>query len=575
MPQQFAQEPTSAHPESAAALTSSSKAMMEDMCSAEEVVQALLDHFVEPFLPSFHTGQAPTPSQHQAVARQMHAVVLLYNYFHRKQYREHAFLDFMSFCKLAIVLKPSLMAYMKLMDQVDCSMMDDFESKLSQTEEAIFNACNISSALDASKNVPVTGDWPVSKVAVFLVNSGKEKCMLLDTNGVISVIEKDLEVSSDSSVGAHDPLELKCGRKQKGAAEVLLNGTENNNADARLLDWAFFAVESVAAINRSDLVVLESHIVYSLNKPKTAARLYLMQSTQCNNDDIQVHIKDIIQSLQGPLVKRSLHGWMVTPQVKYFHMLPYMEALSDWVSREVPSNGLLNQKLDLILLPSTNDQTVVKICGKLIPQVGGNSNRDDVGEKSLSVNPESRSNKLARKNDSREFQTVNISEQVDGPVQMDVHDPHAVFSKKESESQNSQSGVKVYHRSKKNSPLKEDHRCALSADFVTEEVAAKHASKPIDGGCNNDMLGATKYISNHSPVFCCMQGSRLTMDSPLPQTEHHGRVGLTITPGKPPPQAASSLLYRLRQKLYEQLEWVEAEILQCDKDIQAALNETG
>ncbi|VFQ92331.1 unnamed protein product [Cuscuta campestris] len=144
---------------------------------------ALLDHFVEPFLPSFRTGQAPTPSQHQAVARQMHAVVLLYNYFHRKQSREHAFLDFMSFCKLAIVLKPSLMAYMKLMDQVDCSMMDGFESKLSQTEEAIFNACNISLALDASKNVPVTGDWPVSKVAVFLVNSGKEKCMLLDTNG--------------------------------------------------------------------------------------------------------------------------------------------------------------------------------------------------------------------------------------------------------------------------------------------------------------------------------------------------------------------------------------------------------
>lgn len=50
-------------------------------------------------------------------------------------------------------------------------------------------------------------------------------------------------------------------------------------------------------INKSDLVVLESHVIYSLNKPKAAARLYVMQCTQSINDDIQVPIKDLIERL--------------------------------------------------------------------------------------------------------------------------------------------------------------------------------------------------------------------------------------------------------------------------------------
>lgn len=50
-------------------------------------------------------------------------------------------------------------------------------------------------------------------------------------------------------------------------------------------------------INKSDLVVLEGHIVYSLNKPKAAARLYVMQCTQSINDDIRVPIKDLIERL--------------------------------------------------------------------------------------------------------------------------------------------------------------------------------------------------------------------------------------------------------------------------------------
>ncbi|CAH9122379.1 unnamed protein product [Cuscuta epithymum] len=531
---------------------------MEEMCFSEEVVQALLEHFVEPFLPSCRTRQTPTPSQHQTVAKQMHAVVLLYNYYHRKQYQESEFLDFTSFCKLAIVLKPNLMAYMKLMHQADYSMMDDFENKLSQTEKAIHCACNISTALDASKSVPVTDDWTVSKVAVFLVNLRRQNCMLLEsdiTHGIISIIEKDLE---GSSIRAHNTFESECKDKQTGTAELILNNFEKNDDNDQFLDLAFSAVKNVAGIGKRDLVVLETHIVYSLNKPKAAARLYLMQNTQSNNGDTWPHIKDIIGSLQGPLVKRSSNGWMVTSFVKYFHMLPYMEALSDWISREVSSKGFPNHNSELELLPLTGDQTAVNSCGKLITQVGVNSSPDDIAEESLCDSPKTRSNKLARKNNYREFQTVDFSEQVDGPVCKDVHGSGAVFSQRGIESQNYSSAAEVYCRLKNSLPLKEDHRMT-SGNCVTEEDIGESLSKPCDDGCNNDMI--------------FMQGGGSCMESLISQNQHHERLNATSTSGNASSRTILRILYHLRQKLCEQHERVSAEILRCDMDIDAALNE--
>ncbi|CAH9101333.1 unnamed protein product [Cuscuta europaea] len=508
---------------------------MEEMCYSEEVVQALLEHFVEPFLPSCRTRQTPTPSQHQTVAKQMHAVVLLYNYYHRKQYQESEFLDFTSFCKLAIVLKPNLMAYMKLMHQADYSMMDNFENKLSQTEKAILCACNISTSLDVSKSVPVTDEWPVSKVAVFLVNSRRENCMLLEsdiTHGVISILEKDLEVSS---IHVHNTLESECKDKQTGAAELILNDFKKNDDNDQLLDLAFSAVKNVAGISKRDLVVLETHIVYSLNKPKAAARLYLMQNTQSNNGDTWPHIKDIIGSLQGPLVKRSSNGWMVTSFVKYFHMIPYMEALSDWISREASTKGFPNHNSELVLLPSTGDQTAVNSCVMLITQVGVNSSPDDIAEESLCCSPKTKSNKLARKNNCREFQIVDFSEQVDRPVCMDVPGSDAVFSQRGIESQNYSSSAEVYCRLKKSLPLKEDHRMTLGN--------------------------------------CATEGGGSCTESLIAQNQHHERLNATSTSGNASSRTILRILYHLRQKLCEQHERVSAEILRCDMDIDAALNE--
>jgi hypothetical protein len=72
----------------------------------------------------------------------------------------------------------------------------DMEQQLSLTEKAITGSCDICTHLDASKSVPNIEGWPVSKVAVLLVNSKKENCFLLFcsiTDGVWSVIEKDVD----------------------------------------------------------------------------------------------------------------------------------------------------------------------------------------------------------------------------------------------------------------------------------------------------------------------------------------------------------------------------------------------
>lgn len=59
-------------------------------------------------------------------------------------------------------------------------------------------ACDISTTLDASREVPIIEGWPITKVTVFLVDSKKENCSLLFssiTQGVWSVIEKDVQIS--------------------------------------------------------------------------------------------------------------------------------------------------------------------------------------------------------------------------------------------------------------------------------------------------------------------------------------------------------------------------------------------
>ncbi|MCH95404.1 hypothetical protein A2U01_0016379, partial [Trifolium medium] len=131
----------------------------------------------------------------------VHSVVLLYNYYHRKQHPELEYLPFNEFCKLIGVLRPPLLAYMQFMQKLNEVELIDVEKQLSLTEKVIMDACDICRCLDASKTVPNVQGWPISKVSILLIDSKKENCFLLFdsiTSGVWSVVEKNVDTSSQN-----------------------------------------------------------------------------------------------------------------------------------------------------------------------------------------------------------------------------------------------------------------------------------------------------------------------------------------------------------------------------------------
>ncbi|XP_054817169.1 uncharacterized protein LOC129316827 [Prosopis cineraria] len=299
-----------------------------NVCPTDDAIQAFLEYLVFPMLPSKSSVRDnPTSCQQQSVANQVHSVVLLYNYYHRRQYPELPFLPFDEFCKLAVVLKPSLLAYMNFMQQSGETELNDVEKQLSVVEKMVMDACDICTCLDASKNVPNIEGWPIAKVTVLLIDHKKENCFLLlnsFTKGVWSVIEKDVGISSQSS------------EDTKGAKSTLKK--------KRVL-------ESIR-IDQADVVLLESHTLYSHSKEKTTSSFLIMQCSHLINQAVfQVPIKDVIDSLQGPLIKKSTSSWIVTPAVEYFHLLPYSKIISEHLSRGTFSNSLQDSKVMMVGSP--------------------------------------------------------------------------------------------------------------------------------------------------------------------------------------------------------------------------------
>lgn len=299
----------------------------------EDTIQALIDYLVSPLLPiKASLLLSSSLSKQRSLAQQMHAVVLLYNYYHRKQFPDLEFLGFESFCKVAVNCKPSLMAFMQFMQR--CDKSGESDKQFSITEEMVMDACNICTELDASKDAPNIEGWPVSKVAVFVVDSVRMNCLLQfssKTQGVWSLIEKDLNSPSYKS----EVVSETCSVGRKKSALTKLSADEPTAGEAALKQLAFSAVKEKTGIDSTYLTVLESHLVYSLSKGKTTARFYLMQCSKPIDEEVtQVPIKDAIGSMKGPLVSKRLDAFAVTSVIEYFHLLPYSGILSDWLSRE-------------------------------------------------------------------------------------------------------------------------------------------------------------------------------------------------------------------------------------------------
>ncbi|XP_020261513.1 uncharacterized protein LOC109837607 isoform X2 [Asparagus officinalis] len=200
---------------------------------------------------------------------------------------------------------------------------DNLNNQFSITEKMVMDACNICIELDSSKDNPIIQGWPISKVAVFLVDPTNKNCLLQFcsiTQGVWSLVEKAVEAHYE-------------------------NGFSQNEADEfeKVLEQlAFSSVEQETGISRSDLSILERHLTYSLSHEKTTSRLYIMKYGRVLSEELpEVAIEDVITSLEGPLVKKDL-TCEVTSVVEYYNILPYVEIIASWLSREDANHDSLN-----------------------------------------------------------------------------------------------------------------------------------------------------------------------------------------------------------------------------------------
>ncbi|XP_061994676.1 uncharacterized protein LOC133712584 isoform X2 [Rosa rugosa] len=506
------------------------------ICPTEDAVQAFLDHLVDPILPAKSSlRDTPSLSQQQSVAKQVHAVVLLYNYYHRKQCPKLEVFCFNSFCKLVLDLKPALLAHMKFMKRSGDTELVDQEKQLSVTERTIMEACQISTSLDASMGAPNTEGWPITKVTVLLVDSKKENCYLQFssnsmTQGVWSVIDKNLEVRDHSS---EDTRGLKHVNKNKRVTGKPSRG-EPRIDETSCQKLAYSAITEATGISQNDLLVLESHVVFSDSKEKAAACFFIVQCTQSGKGDIQLPIKDVIDSLQGPLVTKNSRGWTVTTVVEYFHVLPYAEILSDWFHRREFSYGLKDSRLgagNVNVASPKRTETPSK------PGICKNQEKShviDVVIEDLGSNTKNSEPKSWEQKDSSGCCKIDLAHAFNGTQEMELEESSMVASKKEKNCKKIPSPVQVVsHQDDMHSCIESEKPKTQDKLFHVNCVRIKDIGNNISSSTPQSYKQKdTTVYKNTSPAEASNGPQKLCMDDssmvPLQNVESCEKISSTI-----------------------------------------------
>jgi hypothetical protein len=251
--------------------------------------------------------------------------VILYNYYHRKQFPQLAFADAMRFFKCAsLTLGDSLLAYSNMVHQHEKSSGSPGEGvNLSVTDKAVVDACGIAEALDANQDSPDMAMWPISKVAVLLLDSTRKRCLLESGSvgkNVRSLLEKEIDTSSTSEHGSNKP---------EG------QDLENEETGPYVLQkLAFSEVERRTEIKRSSLRLLDEHLAYSLTKKGTTTKLFILQYEQTAKGNFaEMPIEELIKRMIGPVVEK--HPYPTTTVVaESYHILPYKDILFDCLHRK-------------------------------------------------------------------------------------------------------------------------------------------------------------------------------------------------------------------------------------------------
>lgn len=325
----------------------------EGMPPMEDSIQAFVSSLVGPMLNQYQRYAEPSDAAQQQVAKQMQAVVLLYNYYHRKNYAHLEFLNGVSFCRFAVVSCAKLIAYMGVMKGSNQQLSSLHPNRVTRTptERMVNEACETCVALDSPKAVSDMKAWPTSKVAVFIVDAMKEQCILIYgsiTKGVWSLVEREID-GFDSLPGGTSEFDKKSGVKpkergpsKKAAGNVCNAGDIEGGAKDKFLQLAFIAVKEQTGIDQHNLEVISNMLVYSLTKTKTSCRLYMMRCIKetplefvTETEAKWVPVNEALNSVEGPLIESTSPGnYGAATTVSYFHLRPYYDAIHDWWSRK-------------------------------------------------------------------------------------------------------------------------------------------------------------------------------------------------------------------------------------------------
>ncbi|WOH12479.1 hypothetical protein DCAR_0831983 [Daucus carota subsp. sativus] len=253
---------------------------------------------------------------------------------------------------------------MKNMHQSDYKSSDVPEDQLSLTEKAIKDACNTCLALDdVPEDMPIKEDWPISKIVVMLVDPTKENCLYIFgsvTRGVWSFLEQTIDNHKLSSDGA-------VARKKRRRINKKDLVEEQYTTEAGYEQLAVPAIMNFTGLKKTDLVLLESHVVYSVSKEKTAANFFIVKCAVKFQEKLNitywVPMKEVVESLQGPLANWLIGSWTPTSVTQSYHLLPYSEILSNYFSSDL-SFGCLNNFKVMVSTSSfntneANDATII------------------------------------------------------------------------------------------------------------------------------------------------------------------------------------------------------------------------
>ncbi|XP_022150350.1 uncharacterized protein LOC111018541 isoform X2 [Momordica charantia] len=502
----------------------------------------------------------------------VHAVVILYNYYHRKQHPHLELLSFEAFCKLAVVVKPALLSHMKLMQSSDDTELENPEKQLSPAEKAIMDACDIATCLEASKDENVEG-WPLSKVAVLLIDSRKECCHLLFsfiTQGVWSVIEQDLDTSECQPETVEEEKHVNKKRRviKKPSKEVSVVD------EAKTQQLAYSAVKEATGINQRDLKILDGHVVYSLSKEKSAVRFYMIQCTQSATEDvIQVPIKDAMDSLQGSLFRKDGRRWSITSKVEHFHILPYAKMVLTWLQRETSRDSLRvvsGEKMD------ENLSKLERIDAPRKLEIQNDQDGDSANDlsKGTSIYGEG-----LEKLHNKTNHVGSLHDAICRPQITNVDDlvPSYPVDKKKDVPNTSQ--VIVSYTKKRNARQVDNGHEVMIPCTGNESNASESGIKIKDGvlatnpciaECSGEKIASGNFSDNVS--FDQNRNGDHALITCQSNIEHLSKLqAILVSKETALSQAAIRALIRKRDKLSHQQRIIEDEIAQCDKKVQTIL----